>query len=92
MFRDETKVQAVAAPCDHSLQLLDFLQFVEAAQKKQVGDLLDDFERIGNASRPKGIPDCIDLTTNFPGEHAPTFGLQLDVVIASDKTGAGGRT
>jgi hypothetical protein len=48
------------------------LQFIEAAQKKQVSDLLDDFERIGNAPCPKGIPDSVDLIADFACQHAST--------------------
>jgi hypothetical protein len=39
----------------------------EALEKKQVSDLLNDLERVGNAARPEGIPDLIDLTANFAG-------------------------
>jgi hypothetical protein len=50
-------------------QLLDFLHLIKATKEKQVRDLLDYFERIGNSAGPKGIPDGIDLTADFPSEH-----------------------
>jgi len=37
------------------------VRLVEAAHEKQVGDLLDDFERIGDAARPEGVPHIIDF-------------------------------
>ena len=37
--------------------LLQRVQVVEPLDEKQVGDLLDDFERIGDAAGPEGIPD-----------------------------------
>jgi hypothetical protein len=47
------------------LQLFDFLQFIKAAQRKQVSDLFDEFDRIGNTFRPKGIPYGINLIADF---------------------------
>jgi hypothetical protein len=55
-----------------ALQLFDFLQFIEATQEKEVGDLLNDFERIGNPAGPEGIPNGIDLTADFTREHPQT--------------------
>ena len=37
------------------------------------GDLLNDLKRIGNATRPKGIPERVDLTTDFAVKHGPRF-------------------
>jgi hypothetical protein len=37
------------------------MRVIKAAHEQQVRDLLDDFERIGDAARPKGIPDPVDL-------------------------------
>jgi hypothetical protein len=48
------------------LQFFGFLQFIKVAQKKQVGDLLDEFEQIDNASPPKSIPNGINLIADFP--------------------------
>jgi hypothetical protein len=41
------------------------LRFVEPADEQKVGDLLDHFEWIGDATRPKGIPYGIDLAAQF---------------------------
>ena len=43
------------------LVLLERVQVVEPAQEQQVGDLLDDFERVGDAAGPEGVPDAVDL-------------------------------
>lgn len=42
---------------------------VQAAEEKQVGDLLHDFEGVGDAAGPEGVPDAIDLAADFTGEH-----------------------
>lgn len=39
----------------------------EPLEEKQVGDLLNDFERIGNAADPELIPDAVNLAANFTG-------------------------
>jgi hypothetical protein len=46
---------------------------VEPFDEQQVGDLLDDLKRIGNPAGPEGIPNAVNLTTDFAGEH----GLQI---------------
>jgi hypothetical protein len=51
------------------LQFLGDLQFVQALEEEQVGDLLNDFERIGNPARPESVPDAVDLIANFTSEH-----------------------
>jgi hypothetical protein len=51
-----------------SLFLGNFL-FVQSLKKEKVGDLLNDFERVGDATRPEGVPDLIDLTANFASKH-----------------------
>ena len=50
-------------------QLFESLQLIEPLDEKQVSDLLDDFQRIGNPAGPEGIPDLVDLVSNFVGEH-----------------------
>ena len=62
------------APLDRFLQPSGFVffqrvQIVEPLDEKQVSDLLDDFQRIGDAAGPEGIPDWINLVTNFVGKH-----------------------
>ena len=42
---------------------------VEGAQKEQVGDLLDDFDGVGDAAGPEGVPDLIDFVAQVTGEH-----------------------
>jgi hypothetical protein len=46
----------------------DFL-LIQALEKKQVGDLLDHFKRVGNTTRPERIPDPVNLTANLTGKH-----------------------
>jgi hypothetical protein len=48
------------------------LQVVEPAQKEQVGDLLDDFERIGDPAGPEGVPDAVDLAAQLAGSACLT--------------------
>ena len=50
-------------------QLFERLQLVQPLDEKQVSDLLDDFQRIGNAAGPEGIPDLVNLVANFVGQH-----------------------
>jgi hypothetical protein len=45
------------------------VQFVEALEEQQVGDLLDDFEGIGDAARPESVPEGVNFTADFAGEH-----------------------
>lgn len=51
------------------LQFLGNFLFVQSLEKEKVGNLLNDFERVGDAARPESIPDLIDLTANFAGKH-----------------------
>ena len=37
------------------------LQIVKAAEEEQVSDLLNDFEGVGDATGPEGVPDGVDL-------------------------------
>ena len=62
------------APLNRRLQpggfvLFERVQVVEPLEEKQVGDLLDDFQRVGDAAGPEGVPDAVDLVTDFVGEH-----------------------
>ena len=59
------------------LQFLGNLLFVQSLEKEKVGNLLNNFERVGDASRPEGIPDLIDLTTNFAGKHRSIGGRTM---------------
>jgi hypothetical protein len=49
------------------------MQIVEPLEKQQIGDLLDDFERIGDAARPECIPEGVNFTADFAGEHELFF-------------------
>jgi hypothetical protein len=50
-----------------SLTLLQLLHLIKALDKNQIGDLLDNLEWIGDPSRPKVVPDAIDLVAQFTG-------------------------
>jgi hypothetical protein len=50
-------------------QFFERLQLVETFDEKQVSDLLDHFQRVGNPARSEGIPDLIDLAANLVGKH-----------------------
>ena len=55
------------------LVFLQRVQVVEALEEKQVSDLLDDFERVGNPPGPEDVPDRVDLGSDFARNHAPSF-------------------
>lgn len=42
---------------------------METLRKQQVGNLLDDRQRISNPTRPKRIPHTIDLRSDFSGNR-----------------------
>jgi hypothetical protein len=46
------------------------MQFVKPLDEKQVRDLLNDFERISYASRPKRVPKPINFRFEFSGNHS----------------------
>ena len=48
---------------------LQLLTVVEPSDEEQVGDLLDDLERVADAPRPEGIPDAVDLALELSGDH-----------------------
>jgi len=54
------------------LLLLQLLQVVEPSQEAQVGDLLGDLKRIGDAARPKRGPDRVDPGFDFASSHKPS--------------------
>ncbi len=66
-FGEDAPLQRFAEP--RSLALLKLLQFVQAPEKKQIGDLFNDLNRVGDAARPEGVPDAVDLVANFSGKH-----------------------
>ena len=51
------------------LALLARVQLVQTLDEEQVGELLDDRERVRNAARPHGVPDSVDLGLQLTGDH-----------------------
>ena len=51
------------------LVLLARVQLVQALDEQQVGELLDDRERVRDAARPHGVPDLVDLGLQLTGDH-----------------------
>ena len=49
--------------------VLQRLKIVEPADEEQIGDLLDDLQRVGNAARPERVPELVDLVAQFAGQH-----------------------
>src|SRR5438270_412716 len=49
--------------------LLGRLQFVEATEEQEVGNLLNDAQRIGDPAAPEGIPYRVDLRTYLSRDH-----------------------
>ena len=49
---------------------LQGLEFVEPLDEEQVGELLDDRERVGDAPGPHGVPYAVDAGFDFSGDHA----------------------
>jgi hypothetical protein len=45
------------------------MQVVQAAQKEQISDLLNHFNRVGNAARPEGVPNLVNFAFEIAGEH-----------------------
>ena len=66
-FRKQAALDGRLQPS--SFQLFERLQLIQPLDEKQIGDLLDHFQRIGNPAGPKRIPDLIDLATNLGGKH-----------------------
>ncbi len=51
------------------LVLLQLVQVIESADKKQLRDLFDHLQRIRNAAGPEGAPNAIDLILDVTGDH-----------------------
>jgi hypothetical protein len=45
------------------------VQVVQPAQEQEVGDLFYDFQRVGDAAGPEGVPDLVDLALDGAGDH-----------------------
>ena len=50
--------------------LLADLDVIQPPHEEQVGDLLDDLQRISDPARPEGIPHLIDFRAQFPRQHS----------------------
>lgn len=48
--------------------LLEDLLIVEAAEEKQVGDLLHYFQGIGDSAGSEGVPDAVNLAADFTSQ------------------------
>ena len=57
------------------LVLLQGVQVVQTPQKEQVGDLLQNLHGVGDAARPKRVPDAVDLALDGSGDHASPSAL-----------------
>jgi hypothetical protein len=51
------------------LVLFQRVQVVQTAQEEQIGDLLDDLERVGDAAGPECVPNAVDLVLDFTSDH-----------------------
>ena len=51
------------------LALFEGVRVVQPAHEQEVGDLLDHLQRIGDATRPEGVPDVVDLGVKFACQH-----------------------
>jgi hypothetical protein len=51
------------------LLLSEGVQIVEPADEKQIGDLLDNLEWIGDTPGPEGIPNSVDLALQLPSDQ-----------------------
>ena len=49
--------------------LLARVQLVQTLDEEQVGQLLDDRERVRDAAGPHGVPDSVDLGLQLAGDH-----------------------
>jgi hypothetical protein len=66
-FREDAAAHRPLEP--GGLVLLQRVQVVQTAQEEQVGDLLDDLERVGDAAGPERVPDAVDLVLDFTSDH-----------------------
>src|SRR5688572_16703618 len=59
------------------LVLLQRVQVVEAAEKEQIRNLLDDFKGVGDAAGPERVPDAVDLTADIACQHGGIQKLEV---------------
>ena len=60
---------SIGWPVRVALVLLAGVQLVQTLDEQQVGELLDDGERIRDAAGPHGVPDSVDLGLQLTGDH-----------------------
>jgi len=53
--------------------LLEGVDLVEALDEEQVGEVLDDGERIRDAAGPEGVSDAVHFRFDFAGDHRKGF-------------------
>jgi hypothetical protein len=51
------------------LALLEGLQLIEPLDEQQIGELLDDRQRVGDPAGPHGVPDLVDSAFEFACDH-----------------------
>ena len=51
------------------LVFLEGVKFVQPLDEEQVGELLDNGERIGNTAGSEGVPDAVDFGFDFACDH-----------------------
>ena len=71
--KDESWVTLTPEEKAGGLVFLQDLKVVQPPQEQEIGDLLDDFERVRDASGPESVPDAIDLILNFASDHVALF-------------------
>ncbi len=52
---------------------IESVQLIQTLEEQQIRDLLDDFEGIGNAAGPEGVPDAVNLAADIAGEHVSSI-------------------
>ena len=61
---------ALTLPGAVGLLLGQGVEVVQAPDEQQVGDLLDDLQRVGDAAGPEGVPNAVDLALQLTGDHS----------------------
>jgi len=55
------------------------LEFIQAPEKKEVGHLLNDKQRIAEATGPESFPDPVNFGTKFSSDHIFVLNVFLRV-------------
>lgn len=59
----------------NSVPVRDIMGVIQSADKQEVGDLFQDLHRVGDTTRPEGIPYGVYLAAKFAGKHAESLFL-----------------